>query len=74
MIEPFFIVDIEEAKNEEFMQNREDESAMGLTGTDEFSYLVKRISSPEIEMNESWEVELSSFLQKHPELRPSITI
>jgi hypothetical protein len=47
---------------------------MCLTGTDDFTYLLKKISSSEMDYSESWEFELSTFIQKHPELHPSITI
>ncbi len=49
-------------------------SAMGLTQTDDGTSLLKKISSPELEKEQSWEVELSAFIHKHPELNPSITI
>jgi hypothetical protein len=49
-------------------------SAMGLTQTDDGISLLKKISSPELEKDESWEFELSVFIQKHPELNPSINI
>jgi hypothetical protein len=49
-------------------------SAMGLTQTDEFSSLLKTIPSPDMECGESWEVELSMFILKHPELSQSVTI
>jgi hypothetical protein len=49
-------------------------SAMGLTGTDDLTCLIKKFSSPEMDYSESWEMELSIFIQKHPELSHSVTI
>jgi hypothetical protein len=49
-------------------------SAMGLTGTDDFTYLIKKFSKFELDYGESWEMELSTFIQKHPELSYSVTI
>ncbi|MDD1678168.1 MAG: hypothetical protein LUO93_03160 [Methanomicrobiales archaeon] len=47
---------------------------MRLTGTDDIGYLMKKISSSELDYGESWETELSIFIQKHPELSHSITL
>jgi hypothetical protein len=49
-------------------------SAMGLTGTDNCRYLIKKLSASDIDLGESWEKELSIFIQKHPELHHTITI
>ncbi len=49
-------------------------SAMGLTETDDFTNLIKKMGAPGMDHKESWEFELSSFIQKHPELRPSLNI
>jgi hypothetical protein len=65
---------IVEDEIEEFMQGMWVMSAMGLTGTDDFSSLLKTIPCPDIESGESWEVELSMFILKHPELSHSVTI